>query len=551
MVRRFPVAALMSTSALLLLLPGTSVGQTDQQSREPCTILMSYLEENRGYDFPITLEEAQALQEEQDQQACRTSIEEINASIESQPEQDQQQAQSGDATDGADIVVEQRPPSIVVDQAAPKVSVQQPQPQVSVSQGQPEIIVRQPAPTVTVDIPQPEITVRMPEPDVQVSQAQPEVQVEQQQPDVRVVQPEEPQVDVKSAEAEVMLQQREQQQASVQVEQGGEPNIRYEREEPRVQVNQPEGEPQIRIEQAGRRDQREGGETEQQAQLQQDQQQETAPDTAAALSPQQFAERAAVSNRFEIEASNVAAERAQAAEVKDFAQRMVEDHTQAGENLQQAVQEADAEITLPDALDQRHQEMLDRLQAAEGADFDRQYVEMQVQAHDQAVQLFSSFAETGEGAGLQQFATDTLPTLEEHQQWIREISQRTEVSGAERADQQAAAQPEAQQPAEGEPAAGASAQQGLAGISVENLLGTTIYGRDDEELGNVGDVLFDQNGEIEAVIVDVGGFLGIGEKPVALRIDELDIQGQEGDQLIVRLNATREELENLPAYEEQ
>jgi hypothetical protein len=101
---------------------------------------------------------------------------------------------------------------------------------------------------VTVDIPQPEIIVRMPPPEVSVAQAQPQVQVNQPEPQVQVVQPEQPQVQVQPAQPQVNVQQAASTQPNVQVEGEQQPQVRYERAEPRVVVNQPQGQPQVRVE---------------------------------------------------------------------------------------------------------------------------------------------------------------------------------------------------------------------------------------------------------------------------------------------------------------
>ena len=58
-------------------------------------------------------------------------------------------------------------------------------------------------------------------------------------------------------------------------------------------------------------------------------------------------------------------------------------------------------------------------------------------------------------------------------------------------------------------------------IRAEDLKGTTVYGANDANVGEIGDVVLAPDGKIDAVIVDVGGFLGIGEKEVAVGMDKL------------------------------
>src|SRR5690606_30565628 len=64
-------------------------------------------------------------------------------------------------------------------------------------------------------------------------------------------------------------------------------------------------------------------------------------------------------------------------------------------------------------------------------------------------------------------------------------------------------------------------EQPIDQISAEDFVGTTVYGANDENVGEIGDVILSQDGQIDAVLVDVGGFLGMGEKQVALGMDNL------------------------------
>ena len=62
-------------------------------------------------------------------------------------------------------------------------------------------------------------------------------------------------------------------------------------------------------------------------------------------------------------------------------------------------------------------------------------------------------------------------------------------------------------------------------------------------------MVFDRGGSIEAVVVDVGGFLGVGEKPVALQFDALNIQKDVDGDMRLMVNATQEQLTNAPSYD--
>jgi putative membrane protein len=136
---------------------------------------------------------------------------------------------------------------------------------------------------------------------------------------------------------------------------------------------------------------------------------------------QDFIAQAAVGNLFEIESSKIALEKAQRVDVRDFAQRMIDDHTKAGLDMKEAVANGVPGLTPPQTLDDDHQDMIKDLQEADLDDFDEDYIEMQVDAHDDAVSLFEDYADDGNNVPLHQFAAETLPILREHQTRIKQI----------------------------------------------------------------------------------------------------------------------------------
>jgi len=87
-------------------------------------------------------------------------------------------------------------------------------------------------------------------------------------------------------------------------------------------------------------------------------------------------------------------------------------------------------------------------------------------------------------------------------------------------------------------------------IPVSKLMGVTVYGPDDTTLGEVGDVILDKEGTIQAVEIDVGGFLGFGEKPVAVGFDAVNVQTDANGSMLVMVNATKDQLDKAPTYEE-
>ena len=75
-----------------------------------------------------------------------------------------------------------------------------------------------------------------------------------------------------------------------------------------------------------------------------------------------------------------------------------------------------------------------------------------------------------------------------------------------------------------------------------------MIGTDDKKIGDVSDILFDKDGKIEAYVVGVGGFLGIGEKDVAVRFEDLKFIRDENNNTKVVLNVSKETLASAPDY---
>jgi sporulation protein YlmC with PRC-barrel domain len=85
-------------------------------------------------------------------------------------------------------------------------------------------------------------------------------------------------------------------------------------------------------------------------------------------------------------------------------------------------------------------------------------------------------------------------------------------------------------------------------ISSDNVIGATIYSNDDETVGEISEVIMTDDGKIDAVIVDVGGFLGIGAKSVAISFDALEFKADENNNVYVYSSFTEDELQAAAEY---
>src|SRR5215217_1354313 len=126
---------------------------------------------------------------------------------------------------------------------------------------------------------------------------------------------------------------------------------------------------------------------------------------------------AAMGGLMEVELGRLAAQQGTSDTVKQFGQRMVDDHSQA--NTQLMTLASSKGMTLPTALDEKHQKDVTKLSAMSGAEFDRAYSKMMLSDHNKDVKEFEKQSTKGGDADIKAFASKTLPTLQEHLQMAR------------------------------------------------------------------------------------------------------------------------------------
>ncbi|HYF70333.1 MAG TPA: DUF4142 domain-containing protein [Ohtaekwangia sp.] len=126
-----------------------------------------------------------------------------------------------------------------------------------------------------------------------------------------------------------------------------------------------------------------------------------------------FVEKAALSNMTEIEFGQLAVEHGQSAEVRDFGQHMIDEHTTAQNELRNIADDID-DIDWPDDMDQHHRTLQDQLLEKEGYSFDSMYMATQVVDHENAQNLFQSQATNGTDEQVKSYAAKYLPHIEMH-----------------------------------------------------------------------------------------------------------------------------------------
>jgi hypothetical protein len=89
-----------------------------------------------------------------------------------------------------------------------------------------------------------------------------------------------------------------------------------------------------------------------------------------------------------------------------------------------------------------------------------------------------------------------------------------------------------------------------AALTADDLEGARVYGANDEWVGEIGALVLGNDGAIQQVVVDVGGWLGIGERPVALDLDRIDLRrDRDGGTVVGYVDFTEEELETMPEWQ--
>jgi putative membrane protein len=139
-----------------------------------------------------------------------------------------------------------------------------------------------------------------------------------------------------------------------------------------------------------------------------------------------FAEHAAQGSMAEVAMGKLAAQNASSSDVKQFGQRMVDDHGKANTELMSWASKKN--VTLPTDVDAKHKSEQARLAKLSGPEFDRAYMAMMVADHNKDVAEFQRAPKTVKDPDLKAWAAKTLPTLQEHQKTAQEIN--AKVKGA-------------------------------------------------------------------------------------------------------------------------
>src|SRR3954451_24013824 len=127
-----------------------------------------------------------------------------------------------------------------------------------------------------------------------------------------------------------------------------------------------------------------------------------------------FATEAAHGGLAEVQLGQLAEQKATSSQIKEFAQRMVKDHTQANQELMQLGKTEN--LNLPTQIDAKHKSEMDRLSAMSGNAFDTAYMQHMVQDHKQTIADFQKQVRSGSDPALRSFTQRYLPIIQQHLQ---------------------------------------------------------------------------------------------------------------------------------------
>lgn len=147
---------------------------------------------------------------------------------------------------------------------------------------------------------------------------------------------------------------------------------------------------------------------------------DTMSTTHQKVDDKKFVKDAALGGMTEVQLGQLAAQKASGDRVKQFAQKMVNDHSKANDQLKEVASKEN--IPIANTLDAKHQARIDKLSKLSGAEFDKAYVKDQLKDHQSDVKDFAAEAQNGTNSNVKAFASTTLPTLQQHLELVKNLN---------------------------------------------------------------------------------------------------------------------------------
>jgi putative membrane protein len=139
------------------------------------------------------------------------------------------------------------------------------------------------------------------------------------------------------------------------------------------------------------------------------------------MADQAFVKKALQGGAAEVQLGQLAQQKSQSNDVKQFAQKMVEDHTQMGDQMKPIAKRID--VKQPTDISKKDRELIARLQGLSGDQFDQAYIQAMVKDHKQDLSEFKDEAQTTQNPSIKQAAQQDAQVIAQHLQMIEQIAQ--------------------------------------------------------------------------------------------------------------------------------
>lgn len=138
-----------------------------------------------------------------------------------------------------------------------------------------------------------------------------------------------------------------------------------------------------------------------------------------AKTEKEFVANAIACDTAEIKFAEKAVKQAKSEDVRKFAQKIIDNHTKNRESLLDAAR--DMKVGVVEGFDKEKKEKIDRILKLEGSDFDKEYIDCMVEAHEKALRQYEKWAKDSENEKLQGATRKAVPVLKEHLEEARRL----------------------------------------------------------------------------------------------------------------------------------
>jgi putative membrane protein len=153
---------------------------------------------------------------------------------------------------------------------------------------------------------------------------------------------------------------------------------------------------------------------------------DTNPADQQAMADQAFVRKALEGGAAEVQLGKLAQQKSQSDDVKQFGQKMVEDHTQLGEQMKPVAQQLG--VKEPKGPSKKDKELVAKLEGLSGQQFDEAYIQAMVKDHKQDLKEFKQAAQSTQNPNVKQVAQQGVGVISQHLQMIQQIAQNHNVA---------------------------------------------------------------------------------------------------------------------------